>query len=233
MYIATIVDSEIGELYMDGSGNVVFRQRRDILEDTRSAVSQGTFGDQGGTQLPYQAAGRANDDTTLANDIQITRPGGTLQEAQDPASIAAYLFPRSYARSDVLLESDAEALLYAQWVLDVSLTGEDRFDTLTVTPLRDLRLWPHVLGREIGELYVDGSGNVVYRQRRDILEDTRSTVSQGTFGDQGGTQLPYQAAGRANDDTTLANDVQITRAGGTLQEAQDAMSIAAASSAMC
>jgi hypothetical protein len=145
-------DSEIGELYIDGSGNVVFRQRRDILEDPRSATSQAVFGDQGGTQLPYQAVGRANDDTTLANDVQITAAnGGTLQEAQNPASIATYLFPRSYARDDVLLTSDAEALSYAQWVLRVSLAGEDRFDTLTVTPLRDLRLWPHVLGRDIGD----------------------------------------------------------------------------------
>jgi Putative Ig domain len=144
-------DTEIGELYIDGAGNVVFRERRAILEDTRSVVSQATFGDQGGTQLPYQAVGRANDDTTLANDVQITRAGGTLQEATDPASVAAYLFPRSYSRDDVLLESDAEALAYAQWVLDVSLAGEDRFDTITLTPLRDVRLWPHVLGREIGD----------------------------------------------------------------------------------
>ena len=143
-------DTEIGELYMDGSGNVVFRQRNDILSDARSVTPQAVFGDDG-VNLPYSAAGRADDDTTLANDIQITRAGGSLQEAQNVTSIARYLFPRSYARSDVLLESDGEAQLYAQWVLYVSLAGMDRFDTLTVTPLRDPRLWPQALGREIGD----------------------------------------------------------------------------------
>ena len=37
---------------------------------------------------------------------------------------------------------------------------------------------------EIGELYIDGSGNVVYRHRQGILEDARSTTPQGVFGDQ-------------------------------------------------
>jgi hypothetical protein len=104
------------------------------------------------TGLAYLGVGRAADDTTLANDIQVTAANSSnLQEAQDGASIARYLFPRSYARSDVLLTSDAEALTYAQWVLYVSLAGADRFDTLTVTPLRDPGLWAQVLGREIGD----------------------------------------------------------------------------------
>src|SRR5262249_4878458 len=77
-------DSDIGELDNAGSANFVFRQRRDILEDTRSAVSQGVFGDGGGTQLPYQLAGRANDDTTLANDVQITAAGSpNMQQARN------------------------------------------------------------------------------------------------------------------------------------------------------
>jgi hypothetical protein len=103
-------------------------------------------------ELPYASVSRANDDTTLANDIQITRNGGTLQEATAAASVATYLFPRTYARSDVLLLSDTEAKAYAQWVLYISKTTEDRFETLTLLPKRDPQdLWPQVLGREIGD----------------------------------------------------------------------------------
>jgi hypothetical protein len=103
-------------------------------------------------ELPYAAVSRALDDTQLANDVQITRAGGTLQEAQNAASQAKYLFPRSYARTDVILQSDAEALSYAQWVLYVSLAGEDRFDTLTIDPVADPgNLFPQVLAREIGD----------------------------------------------------------------------------------
>ena len=144
-------DSEIGELYIDGSGFVTFRERQALLTDTRSTASQATFGDDG-VNLPYSGVSRNDDDTTLANDVQITAAGSSaLQEAQNAASIAKYLFPRSYARSDVLLTSDAEARTYAQWVLWISRNEADRFDTLTVTPLRDARLWPQVLGREIGD----------------------------------------------------------------------------------
>jgi hypothetical protein len=152
-------DTEIGELYIDGAGNVVFRERLAILSDTRSAVPQAVFGDSPGTadpegtELACAAISRATDDTTLANDVQITAAGSAnMQQARDVASIAAYLFPRSYARSDVLTESDSEALLYAQWVLAVSLTGQNRFDTITLDPAADpAGLFPQVLGREIGD----------------------------------------------------------------------------------
>jgi len=147
-------DSEIGQLYVSGAGAVVFRHRRALLTDTRSNTSQATFGDlpSGTSELAVAAIGRADDDTTIANDIQATRVGGTLQEAQDAASVATYLFPRTYARSDLILQDDTTALQWAQWVLYVSKTGEDRFDTVTVDPAADpVNLWAQVLGREIGD----------------------------------------------------------------------------------
>ena len=151
-------DSEIGELYVSGSGQLVFRNRHAILTDTRSNTPQAVFGDApgtaeaAGTEVPYYQVPRARDDTTLANDIQATRVGGTLQEVQDAASVATYLFPRSYARTDLILQNDSDALNWAQWVLYVSKQNEDRFDQLVIYPLRDpANLWPQVLGREIGD----------------------------------------------------------------------------------
>lgn len=103
-------------------------------------------------ELPYATVGRASDDTTIANDIEATRLGGTLQEVQDAASIAKYLFPRTYQRSDLIVQDDATALQWAQWVLYVSRTGEDRFESLTIDPLADpVNLWPQVLGRDTGD----------------------------------------------------------------------------------
>jgi hypothetical protein len=91
--------------------------------------------------------------TTIANDVQATIAGGSnLQEVQDTASITKYLFPRSYARTDLILQNDSDALNWAQWVLYISKGGEDRFDTLAVDPAADpANLWPQVLGREIGD----------------------------------------------------------------------------------
>lgn len=104
-------------------------------------------------ELPCAAISRASDDTTIANDIQATRTnGGTMQEVKDTASIAKYLFPRTYSRADLILQNDSDCLNWAQWVLYVSRGGEDRFETLAVDPAADpANLWPQVLGRDIGD----------------------------------------------------------------------------------
>jgi hypothetical protein len=152
------VDSEIGQLYIKGNGAVVFRARRSFLTDPRSSTVQAVFGDApgtvqtAGTELTYTGLSRANDDTTLINDVQATRVGGTVQETQDAASVAKYLFPRSYARSDLILQADADALNWSQFVVAVGRNPEDRFEALTINPMRDpVNLWPQVLGREIGD----------------------------------------------------------------------------------
>ena len=143
-------DTELGELYIDETGAVFFRHRLGIVEDARSNTSQVTFSDTSG--LPYAAAGRASDDTQLCNDAQITREGGTMQEASDVASEAEFIFPRTYAASGLLHTSDAEALLYAQFIVYTAKGAENRFDTLTINPQRDpANLWPQVLGRKIGD----------------------------------------------------------------------------------
>lgn len=152
-------DTEIGELYVNGAGTAVFRHRRGIISDARSNTPQGVFGDlpgtvqPAGTELALAAVGRADDNTTIANDIQITAAGSSnLQEAQDPVSEYIYQGARSYVRTDLLLSSDAEALQYANWVLFVSKNAENRFDTVTVDPQADtVSLYPQVLGREIGD----------------------------------------------------------------------------------
>lgn len=151
-------DSEIGELYIDGTGSLVFRNRNAILAEARSNTVQAVFGDSpgtshaAGTELAYKQPGRANDDTTLANDIQVTVAGGTMQEATDATSVGTYLFPRTWTQDGILLQADSDALGYAQWVLHISASAEDRFDTLVINPRRDpSNLFPQVLGREIGD----------------------------------------------------------------------------------
>ena len=156
--------TEAGELYINGAGNVVFRHRQAILEDTRSSTPQGVFGDQPGTShtagtelAGLGALGRAIDNTTIANDIQITAVAyvfdlsPALQEAQDLPSQSVNGV-RTYSRTDLLLVSDPIAYQYAAWVLALSKNPEDRFDTLTVNPRRDpVRLYPQALGREVGD----------------------------------------------------------------------------------
>jgi len=151
-------DSEVGQLYVNGSGAVVFRARSSTATNPRSNTVQAVFGDSpgtvhpDGTELPFAVVSRACDDTEYANDIQATRVGGTLQEAKDTTSIAKYLFARTYSRTDLILQTDSDALAWARFVLSISTRTLNRIDSIQINPVSDgQNLWPQVLGREVGD----------------------------------------------------------------------------------
>jgi hypothetical protein len=143
-------DTEIGETYFDGAGRLVFRNRHAIITEARSITPQAVFG-EGAGGLAYDAITIANDDTQVRNIIRISRVGGTLQTVEDADSIARYQ-RKTWGRSDLLMETDEEALDYAQYVLSLSANAELRFDSIRVDPTADPdNLWPQVLGRELGD----------------------------------------------------------------------------------
>jgi hypothetical protein len=145
-------DSELGEFYVDGDGNMTFRNRHAMLLESRSNSVQATFGDGPG-ELQYSNNGLtlSYDHETLANRAQVARAGGTQQVTTDATSISKYL-TRTFNRTDLLLENDSAALSYAQWVLYTSKDPELRFDAIDINPLSDpATLMPQVLGREIGD----------------------------------------------------------------------------------
>lgn len=146
-------DSELGEFYIDASGNAVFRGRTGILQDTRSTNPQARFGDGGPTagELMYLDVEISNDDTQLYNEARIARAGGSQQTASDSASIADFL-THTFERTDLMLVSDSESLAYAQWIVYISKDPELRFDKLIIKPQKDEDgLFPQVLDREIGD----------------------------------------------------------------------------------
>jgi hypothetical protein len=144
-------DSEIGEIYFDGAGRFVFRDREAIMTDARSVTVQAEFADDG-TGLPYVDLAVASDDEQLANQVRIDGPGITTEQvAEDTASQVVYQ-TRSFVRTDLLLRTDADALAYAEYVLYLLAEVELRFDTLTIDPRADpANLYPQVLGRELGD----------------------------------------------------------------------------------
>jgi hypothetical protein len=152
-------DTEQGWLYVNASGQVTFRHRRALQQDARSATAMMILGDLPGTahgnltELPYRALPRADDDTQLVNDVQVTIAGGSnLQEAINWASVARYNRVSSYARTDLQLQTDADALNCARYLLYVAQGAEVRFEQAQLAPRRDpADLYPHALGREIGD----------------------------------------------------------------------------------
>lgn len=148
--------SELGELYVDGGGRVVFRGRHAALTDTRSATSQATFGDDTG-ELPYVTLGIASDDGTFFNHIRATRRSTgegddpVEQTAEDTTSQALYYW-KTFPANEVLLQTDAATADYARYLLHVANAPELRFTEVTIEPAVDpAALWPHALGRQIGD----------------------------------------------------------------------------------
>lgn len=147
-----VADSELGELYADTAGHIVFRNRHALLEDDRSINSQVTLGDGGGSELPYTAVVPSYDKAQLANLVQVSRAGGTPQTASDSASRNQYLTRPYGPRSDLLQETDADVAEWAGFVLYQSKDPELRFAQVTVKPQRSpAALYPHALGRTIGD----------------------------------------------------------------------------------
>lgn len=172
--IQTAALTDGGDVFVDGAGNVTFFNRQHILRAPGSITPQAIFGDRpgtvhpapgetqpetAGTELPYAGAVRANDNTTLFNDIQITPASGTdlanptMEEVTDPVSIAMFLFPRVYTNSSLIFLNQQDALNLAQAILFIAKDSEDRVDQLVIDPQRDpADLYYQVLGRQFTDM---------------------------------------------------------------------------------
>lgn len=148
-----VADTEIGDLFVDPAGRVVFKDRAARTGDSASALSQATFGDED-DDLPYKALTISYDDSAFFNQVKATRaPASEVdtpveQVANDATSQALYLIS-TYDRTDLVMQTDAQAATWASYVLSRSSQPELRFDEVTIEPLvQPADLLPQVLGRQ-------------------------------------------------------------------------------------
>ena len=152
-------DSEIADLYVNGAGQVVFRDRHAPLTDPRSTTVQAVFGDNAGTvhpdgtELPYTEITRPDDDMTMATT---SRPPSTAARTcsrpRTPRRSPGSCSPAPTSASDLILQTDPDALQWAYYVLAIGRNDESRFDALTIQATADPdNLFPQVLGRELGD----------------------------------------------------------------------------------
>jgi len=106
----TVETSEYGALYVDAAGSFVFQDR--AVTAGSSGLAPVVFNDNG-TAIGYFNAVWRLDDTLVYNSASITRTGGTAQTAINQASIEKY-FVHSYNQQNLLMQTDAVALDYAQ-----------------------------------------------------------------------------------------------------------------------
>ena len=106
----TVTDSEYGALYVDATGSFVFQDR---------SVTAGSIGNpttlfaDNGTGIKYYNATWILNDALVFNSSTVTRTGGSPQKSFNQASIDKY-FLHSYNLQDLLMQTDAVALDYAQ-----------------------------------------------------------------------------------------------------------------------
>jgi hypothetical protein len=106
----TVTTSEYGALYVSAGGSFVFQDRS---VTTASIGGTPTVFNDNGSDISYSNAVWRLDDTLVYNQATVTRTGGTPQVASNAASIAKY-FVHSYNQTDLLMQTDAVALDYAQ-----------------------------------------------------------------------------------------------------------------------
>jgi hypothetical protein len=106
----TVEISEYGALYVDAAGSFVFQDRNVTAGSTGATPT--VFNDDG-TDISYFNAVWRLDDTLVYNSASITRTGGTAQTAINQPSIDKY-FIHSYNQQNLLMQTDAVALDYAQ-----------------------------------------------------------------------------------------------------------------------
>ena len=121
-----VEQSEFGGIFLDGNGKINFVSRDNLIAAPAFPVYE--FSDQG-TDISYTNAIVAFDDTTLVNDVTITRLGGTAQNAFDQDSIDKF-FLHSGTRSGILVQTDAVALDQAQGILATRKDPEIRIDSI-------------------------------------------------------------------------------------------------------
>ncbi|MET8265934.1 hypothetical protein ABZU92_18300 [Micromonospora arida] len=100
-------------------------------------------------ELPYQDVEPVYDALSITNTVRAARTGGTEQTAVNGGSVSAYL-TRSHTRMDLVLQTDAEVLMWAEQIVARTALPELRFEKLTLKG-DDPRLWLQMFGREISE----------------------------------------------------------------------------------
>jgi hypothetical protein len=120
--------TDLGAFFMDADGKATYYGRYELSE-----IASGTatvFRDDG-TGIQYQQVDIDLDDTDLANQVSITREGGSTQTVTDATSTATY-FQRSLAETGLMMTTDATALARATSILAYRKTPRLRVDSITL-----------------------------------------------------------------------------------------------------
>ena len=119
--------SEQGAFYINSEGTAVFINRTNVIKkygETPLEFNQTTG-------IPYSNLTFAFDDKLIINSAGMTRYGGTQQVSENSASIAKY-FPHQLNETNLVLQTDADALNVAKIYVATRAETTIRIDAMTV-----------------------------------------------------------------------------------------------------
>ena len=135
--LQTIEQTELGGIYVDSIGRINFISRDDLIL-SEAFVGTYIYADEiFAAFVTYESSNVLYDDTFLVNDVTVQRttvntsPPYLPQNAFDQTSIDKY-FVHSGERTDVLLQTDAEALDMARMILATRKDPETRIDEVNL-----------------------------------------------------------------------------------------------------
>lgn len=124
----TVELSEYGAIYVDAYGNFVFKDRKTATTSVnQTAVA---FTDDG-SGIAYNNAVWIFNDALVYNKADITRTGGTTQNATNTSSVDKY-FLHSYNQQNLMMETDTVALDYARAYVASRAETTVRCDAITL-----------------------------------------------------------------------------------------------------
>ena len=126
--IQTVEQSEFGAFFMQRSGETLFLDRNSVSQ--RADGTPRIYNDLGlPTAFPYTNVDFAFDDQLILNDVTVTALGLTPQTVTDQDSIDRF-FTKAGARSDILVQTNAEALDQAETLLAARKDASLRIDSI-------------------------------------------------------------------------------------------------------
>ena len=136
--IQTVEQSEFGAFFMarDGKARFLDRERISISADAVPRSYSDVYPLQP-FEYPYQFVDFAFDDQLVLNDVSVTRVGGTPQIVTDQASIDQYFY-KSGQRTNLLMQTDAEALDQASMLVASRKNATLRIDSMTLNLNADI-----------------------------------------------------------------------------------------------
>lgn len=145
-------------LYVEADGTVTFKDAYSLIEDLRSNTVQATWGDAGGTEVPYANLTTRDDGDLLVNYIEYTRVSGAVQRYSDISSAALYAGIKRDTRTDLICSTDAQVANIAAFQLQKHSHPEERIEGIKVFPVRPSTadtaiVMPLVLGTKVRDLW--------------------------------------------------------------------------------